>query len=334
MAHCLTMRHAIERTWGWDEGWQRADFERRFHASAVTILEVDGTDAGCLWLESRPGSIHVSDIQILPPLQGKGIATSVLRDLQSRADARGLAVALAVLQVNDGARRLYERLGFMVTAAARSPFIDMQYGIARRETSEERLRRIVREDVVIEPWDARWPELFEREQAHLRDALPEPLVRRIEHFGSTAVPGLAAKPVIDMLVEVTDLELTRQQVVPILEAKGYDYFWRPTQGDDRPPFYAWFIRRDPASGRRTHHIHMVEAHFEQWQGLLFRDHLRAHAAAAREYEALKRQLAEAYPNDRVAYTKEKTRFVTRIIDTARAGTTPATSSQAGNRVSV
>jgi GrpB-like predicted nucleotidyltransferase (UPF0157 family)/GNAT superfamily N-acetyltransferase len=220
MAQCLTMRHAIERTWGWDEGWQRADFERRFNASAVTILEVDGTDAGCLWLESRPGSVYVSDIQILPPLQRKGIATSVLRDLQSRADARGLAVALAVLQVNDGARRLYERLGFRVTAAARSPFTDMQYGIARRETSEERLRRVVREDVVIEPYDARWPELFEREQAHLRNALPEPLVRRIEHFGSTAVPGLAAKPVIDMLVEVADLELTRQQVVPILEAKA------------------------------------------------------------------------------------------------------------------
>jgi GrpB-like predicted nucleotidyltransferase (UPF0157 family) len=79
---------------------------------------------------------------------------------------------------------------------------------------------------------------------------------------------------------------------------------------------------------------MVEAHFEQWQGLLFRDHLRAHAAAARDYEALKRQLAEAYPNDRIAYTKEKTSFVTRIIETARAGTRPATSSQAGNRVSV
>jgi GrpB-like predicted nucleotidyltransferase (UPF0157 family) len=58
---------------------------------------------------------------------------------------------------------------------------------------------------------------------------------------------------------------------------------------------------------------MVEADFEQWQALLFRDYLRAHSDAAHEYEALKRRLAEAYPNDRIAYTREKTRFVTRII---------------------
>ena len=311
--HCATMRDAIERTWGWDEPWQRADFDRRFNESAVTMLDLDGTLAGCLWLESRPGAIYVSNIQVLPRFQRQGIAASVLRDLQSRADARGIAVALAVVQVNDGARRLYERLGFTVSTAARTPFVDMQYGTARTETSDERLHRVLHEAVVIEPYDARWPELFERERAHLRDALPALLVRRIEHFGSTAVPGLAAKAVIDMLVEVADLEATRRHVVPILEAKGYDYFWRPTHGDDGPPFYAWFIRRDPASGRRTHHIHMVEAHFEQWQALLFRDHLRADADAARDYEALKRRLAEEYPDDRVAYTKAKTGFVTRII---------------------
>jgi GrpB-like predicted nucleotidyltransferase (UPF0157 family)/ribosomal protein S18 acetylase RimI-like enzyme len=311
--HCATMREAIDQTWGWDEDWQRTEFVRRFNAAAVTILEVDGADAGCLWLESRPGSIYVTEIQVLSPFQRKGLATSILRELQSRADARDVGVALAVLQVNDSARRLYERLGFTVSSSARQPFIDMRYGTARLETFDERLRRVLGEEVVIEPYDARWPELFQREQAHLHDALPAGLVRRIEHFGSTAVPGLAAKPVVDMLVEVADLELTKEQVVPILEAKGYDYFWRPTHGDDGPPFYAWFIRRDPASGRRTHHIHMVEPHFEQWQALLFRDYLRAHADAAREYEALKRRLAEAYPNDRLAYTREKTSFVTRII---------------------
>ena len=107
------------------------------------------------------------------------------------------------------------------------------------------------------------------------------------------------------------------QVVPILEAKGYEYFWRPTRGDDEPPFYAWFIRRDPASGRRTHHIHMVEPDFEQWQALLFRDYLRAHPDAARDYERQKRELAAAYPNDRVAYSKEKTRSVNRIIETVQ-----------------
>ena len=149
-SHCATMRQAIEQTWGWDDVWQRADFERRFNESAVTILDVEGVDAGCLWLESRPGSIYVSNIQVLPPFQRNGIATTVLRELQSRADARGLTVALAVLEVNGNARRLYERLHFTITSV-RTPFIDMQYGTARMETPEERLRRVVHEDVVIEP---------------------------------------------------------------------------------------------------------------------------------------------------------------------------------------
>ena len=71
------------------------------------------------------------------------------------------------------------------------------------------------------------------------------------------MPGLAAKPIVDMLVEVCDLEAVKQRIVPILESQGYDYFWRPTFGDDTPPWYAWFIRRNSAGGR-THHIHMIE----------------------------------------------------------------------------
>ena len=90
--------------------------------------------------------------------------------------------------------------------------------------------------------------VFRREKEHLLSCLPTDLVGRIEHFGSTAVPGLAAKPVVDMLVEVADLEATRARIAPVLEAQGYDYFWRPTHGDDGPPFYAWFIKRDPATG--------------------------------------------------------------------------------------
>lgn len=76
-----------------------------------------------------------------------------------------------------------------------------------------------------------------------------------------------------MLVEVTDLRATRDRIVPVLQSQGYDYFWRPTYGDDGPPFYAWFIKRKPSTGARTHHIHMVESRFaEHWDRLLFRDY--------------------------------------------------------------
>src|SRR3954471_24960282 len=79
------------------------------------------------------------------------------------------------------------------------------------ETLEQRIRRVTREDVAIIPYDPRWPDLFRREKEHLLSCLPRDLVRRVEHFGSTAVPGLAAKPVVDVLVEVSDLEATKPE---------------------------------------------------------------------------------------------------------------------------
>jgi len=187
------------------------------------------------------------------------------------------------------------------------------------ELPDERIARLTAEQVELAPYDASWPESFRRERDHLLASLPNDLLGRIEHFGSTAVPGLAAKPIIDMLVEVTDLHATRERIAPILVAQGYEYLWRPTHGDDGPPFYAWFIRRDPTTGTRTHHIHMVEAGFtEHWDRLLFRDYLIAHPDAARQYEALKASLAARSRHDRVAYTRGKTEFINRMTALAKS----------------
>jgi GrpB-like predicted nucleotidyltransferase (UPF0157 family) len=185
------------------------------------------------------------------------------------------------------------------------------------ETVEERIRRLAAEHVDIVPYDPCWSTRFVEERDHLFACLPRDIVRRIEHFGSTAVPGLAAKPIVDLLVEVRDLDATKTHIVPVLEAQGYEYLWRPTHGDDRPPWYAWFIKRDPATGVRTHHIHMVEADFVHWESLLFRDFLRTHPSVVVEYEALKRRLAAEYPNDRVAYTNGKGDFIRRWTEQAQ-----------------
>jgi GrpB-like predicted nucleotidyltransferase (UPF0157 family) len=184
-----------------------------------------------------------------------------------------------------------------------------------KETLEEKIARVVQEKVAVVRYDPRWRDMFEQERCHLLSCLPQDLVKRIEHFGSTAVPGLSAKPIVDMLVEVTSLEETKQRIAPILEAQGYDYFWRPSWGDDTPPFYAWFIKRDE-HGNRTHHIHMVEADFEHWDRLLFRDYLIEHPDVAREYDDLKAKLSQDHGEDRVAYTRAKTDFVRTV--TARA----------------
>jgi GrpB-like predicted nucleotidyltransferase (UPF0157 family) len=184
------------------------------------------------------------------------------------------------------------------------------------ETLEAKIKRVLQEVVAVVPYDPAWPRMFAEEKRHLLDCLPHELIGRIEHFGSTAVPNLAAKPIIDMLVEVTSLEETKERIVPILEAQGYDYFWRPTHGDDGPPFYAWFIKRD-SDGNRTHHIHMVEGDFEHWDRLLFRDYLIEHPATAKEYERLKLRLSIDYRDNRVAYTDAKTEFIARVTQKAK-----------------
>lgn len=186
------------------------------------------------------------------------------------------------------------------------------------ETLEQKIARVLRDEVDVVPHDPAWPESFRREKAHLESCLPRDLIRRIEHFGSTAVPGLGAKPVVDLLVEVTDLAAVRERVAPLLESQGYDYFWRPSFGDDQPPFYAWFIKRD-AAGRRTHHVHMVEAtpaFASHWDRLYFRDHLIAHPEVARAYERVKHEAAAKAPHDRETYTRLKSEFILEV--TARA----------------
>lgn len=184
------------------------------------------------------------------------------------------------------------------------------------ETLERKVARVLEDRIEVVAHDPKWFSLFEAEKAHLLACLPTGSIGRVEHFGSTAVPGLDAKPVVDMLVEVADARQAWETCAPILEAQGYDAFWRPSFGDDVPPFYPWFIKRDDKE-RRTHHIHMVEPDFEHWERLRFRDELIARPDLAREYARLKRKLAAEYPGDRVAYTAAKGEFIARVMRDAR-----------------
>ena len=124
--HCRTMRHVIEKTWGWDEEWQRRDFDRRFREYLTSIIECDGRHAGGLVLEWKPESLYIHEIQLLPDYQSKGVGTEVIGKVIEQATARRLPVTLSVVPANLRAQRLYERLGFKVTAIE-SPFIRMRY---------------------------------------------------------------------------------------------------------------------------------------------------------------------------------------------------------------
>ncbi|MBL7067013.1 MAG: GrpB family protein [Candidatus Marinimicrobia bacterium] len=179
---------------------------------------------------------------------------------------------------------------------------------------EQRIAEVIHEKVSIVPYNPDWLRLFDQEAKYLRNRLPKTLVTRIEHFGSTAIPGLVSKPIIDILVEVTSLEKTKKQIVHLLKSEGYDYFWRPEF--DKPPMYAWFIKRN-TDGMRTYHIHMVEADSKLWDRLYFRDYLREFPEEAKRYGELKLFLSEQYPDDRVAYTKGKTGFIVTITEKAK-----------------
>ncbi len=166
------------------------------------------------------------------------------------------------------------------------------------------------EDVHLEPYDSEWPKLFEKEAERLFQELGNDVLR-IEHFGSTAVPGLSAKPVIDILIGVRSLS-DAKKLIPILEGMGYSY-WR----DDLRKDGYFLVKGLPPNGPRTHHIHMTEIGSARWERLLFRDYLRHHTEEMMRYETLKRGLATTHSTDREAYTNAKSDYILSVMERAR-----------------
>lgn len=157
------------------------------------------------------------------------------------------------------------------------------------------------EPVRIVPYDPNWPARFEDEQGALDTAIGDWVVGGIHHVGSTSVPDLPSKPIIDILVGVRDLEESRA-CFDRLAALGYMY------APYRPDEMHWFCKPDPS--RRTHHLHLVPADSSRFRDeLAFRDYLRDNRDVAEEYDALKQRLATEFEHDRDAYTAAKTDFI-------------------------
>ena len=163
--------------------------------------------------------------------------------------------------------------------------------------------------IEIVPYDPAWPAEFAAERERIAAALGE-LAIRIDHNGSTSVPGLAAKPVIDIQVSVAALQ-------PLVEygdrLEGIGYIHVPHEDDSFCPFF-----HRPHHWPHSHHVHVVESGGrEERRTLAFRDYLRDHAEAAREYERLKHSLTQTLgpssPQSREAYTRGKTTFIEKII---------------------
>jgi GrpB-like predicted nucleotidyltransferase (UPF0157 family) len=161
------------------------------------------------------------------------------------------------------------------------------------------------EPIRLSAYDHAWPRRFEEERVALAEAIGDWIVGGIHHVGSTAVPGLEAKPIIDILVGVRDLEESRGCFEPLARL---DYLYAPYL----PEEMHWFCKPHPS--RRTHHLHLVPADSQRYADeLAFRDRLRADPGAASAYTALKRELAEKFARDREAYTEAKSDFVRRVL---------------------
>lgn len=163
--------------------------------------------------------------------------------------------------------------------------------------------------VEIVAYDPAWPERFAREAARLHAALGASATR-IDHVGSTSVPGLAAKDVIDIQVSIRSFEPESVYREPI---EGLGYVYRP---DPREPARRLFLLSEPG-GRRLVNLHLCESGGEwEFRHLAFCDHLRAHPDTADDYERLKRELAPRF-EDSQAYADAKGPFIRRVERRAR-----------------
>ena len=162
---------------------------------------------------------------------------------------------------------------------------------------------VLDQPVQLVPYDPSWPERAAREIALVEGAIGAWLAGTVEHVGSTAVPGLEAKPTIDLMAPVRDLDEARECFEPLA---GIGYANAPHR-----PYFHWFCKPSPAV--RTHHLVLIEPTHPEWRArLAFRDRLRSDAAAAARYAELKRELAARFPDDREAYTAGKAGFVAEV----------------------
>lgn len=161
------------------------------------------------------------------------------------------------------------------------------------------------DEVVLTPYDPNWPHLYALARDELLELLPEPPVL-IEHIGSTAVPGLIAKPVIDIIVLVSDMQPVLDRM-PCLAAAGYEF--RPDVSNRE----RIFMRRYGGNGVRTHHLHVHTDADDVRRHVMFRDALRADAAVRQAYLELKRDLAARHATERQAYANGKDAFVDSVV---------------------
>jgi len=175
------------------------------------------------------------------------------------------------------------------------------------------------DSIALVPYDDQWPKIAELEIKKLHEILPSNHIIDIQHVGSTAIPGMLSKPIIDIQIAVDSLVAIKSLAINILKNNNYVYW------DENPdPERLFFVKGMPPFGeKRTHHVHIFEPSSKHWmEKILFRDYLISHPNVADEYAKLKIKLAQEHTYDREEYTKAKGEFVNRILQLAKNQNAP------------
>jgi GrpB-like predicted nucleotidyltransferase (UPF0157 family) len=167
--------------------------------------------------------------------------------------------------------------------------------------------------IYLEEYNPIWPEQAVQEMAIIKKVLSAKPVEDIQHIGSTAIPGLAAKPIIDIYLGVKELSSVDQETIDLLTSLNY-VFWRDNPDKEK----MFFVKGMPPYGeKRTHHVHIVEYAADYWRAALaFRDYMRQHPEEVSHYQKLKYELMRQYTYDREAYTNSKTDYIRSILHKA------------------
>lgn len=160
--------------------------------------------------------------------------------------------------------------------------------------------------VELSEYDPEWPSMFELEKKFLMDVIDKWLCGTVEHIGSTSVPGMVAKPVVDIMFGVGSLEESKS-AIDLLVRSGYEYF--PYKED----VMHWFCK--PSDAFRTHHLHLVPYQSQLWnERIKFRNLLLSNQKIAKQYSDLKQELAARYRGEREVYTQKKGPFIQRVLE--------------------
>lgn len=171
-----------------------------------------------------------------------------------------------------------------------------------------------KDHIDIVQYDREWSHNANIEITRLREALPSSKIIDIQHIGSTAIPEMAAKPILDIQIAAKSLEEMKVIAIPALQKLGYEYWF-----DNPDPERMFFVKGMPPFGeKRSHHVHIVEETSKHWLDKIdFRDYLIGHPESAKEYQALKIKLAKQHTYDREEYTNAKGEFINKILKLAR-----------------